>query len=246
MKDTSLVVQGLAEIPSSGFYWAKNRASSNSTRKECLLPKPPYAGTVLVQRGWPQPVTEWRTVAIPPRLFRRFAKLKGPKAMLWFANRFGLLTAPLVDQATSLPHFAFAETIELWRKEIAQLRTCLRVWESSGGALAEAMKEVGIESSSRDLFIKASVSNSLEVHCARWEDGQLVLPTLASVIWYQFSEAVKGETEKHKRCMGCSAWITDSRRRYCTVRCANHIRQQRRRSLQSSVHDATNGGLLNE
>jgi hypothetical protein len=189
-------------------------ADGGSALADCVVPK--WAGDELT-RDFP--------CVRQPCLHRIFADCPpDAERILLLAGRYGLLTVSIprtpapghIVKADALP----PEPVEIWRKEIQELRACTELWDSiandqESGAARERLSQKITEHLARvPFYLRAS------------EQGFVFCPaTLSAALWQRFAAEVAGLIHP-VRCPApnCGRWFlrgTAARRdkRFCSNAC---------------------------
>jgi hypothetical protein len=206
-------------IPDGGFEIAKRKlktADGESTVADCLVPK--WAGDELTQD---LPCTR------QPCLHRIVAECPPDhERILSLAGRYGLLTVSIprspapgqILQACALP----PEPVEIWRKEIQELRACTELWDSIANGQESGTPE------------RERLGQRIAEHLARApfhlkisEQGFRYCPvTLSAALWQRFAAEVAGLLHP-VRCPApnCGRWFLQgaarSDKRFCSNACRN-------------------------
>ncbi len=109
--------------PDAGFLWVNARVSRDDV---------PDSGPWLVPQddGGNGSFTRRYGPLGQPGLYRRFAKLNEPEAMLAFANKYGRLTASgALVQPDGGGKWVIGESFRLWQKHTRWMRFLVQVWE---------------------------------------------------------------------------------------------------------------------
>jgi hypothetical protein len=205
-------------IPDSGFLIERRKLKTTdggSAVADCLVPK--WSGDEL---------TRELPCVRQPCLHRIFTECPpNPERILSLAGRYGLLTVSIartpapgqIVKADALP----PEPVEIWRKEIQALRTCMELWDSvapeqESGAARERLGRKISEHLARVPF-----------HLKISEQGFRYCPvTLSAALWQRFAAEVAGLIHT-ARCAApnCARWfLGDAARRdkrFCSNACKN-------------------------
>jgi hypothetical protein len=150
-----------------------------------------------------------------PALFREFADLKSPEAILRFANvhgRLGLPPRKAITKDGRIP--VTGEMIQDWTQQIKHLRRAISAWE-------RAERRPVMEA------IAPFLTDVLPCFVSDKQSSRLVFvpQNLLAAIWLQFALAVQGGKE-FRRCGGCDAWI--DRGLYCNAACRQRAYRKRK------------------
>lgn len=210
-------------IPDGGFQIERRKIKTpdgGSTITECLVPT--WADDEL---------TPDRPCARQPCLHRIVAECPlEPEAILAVAARYGLLTFSIprapepgqIVRAALLP----PEPVEIWRKEIGELRTCVDLWDAilagNEGLRQQLARKVSEHLARVPFHLSASVA-----------DAQFKLRyrplTLQSALWQRLVGEVAGLIHP-ARCPApnCARWFlrgsaARSDKRFCSNACKNRV-----------------------